>query len=71
MAFIQIIEITTTHPEQIQGLMDEWVAKTEGRRWSTEGYHRAQRWLGHGPRLLICCGADQRLGPGAGTRAMR
>ena len=43
--------------------MDEWVAKTEGRRWSTEGYHRAQRWLGHGPRLLVCCGADQRLGP--------
>ena len=28
----KVIEITTTHPEQIQGLMDEWVAKTEGRR---------------------------------------
>jgi len=32
MAFIQIIEVTTTHPAEIQELMDEWVAKTEGRR---------------------------------------
>jgi hypothetical protein len=32
MAFIQIIEVTTTHPAEIQDAMDEWVAKTEGRR---------------------------------------
>ncbi len=32
MAFIQIIEITTSRPEEIQGLMDEWVTKTEGKR---------------------------------------
>jgi hypothetical protein len=31
MAFIQIIEITTSHPEQVQALADEWTAKTEGR----------------------------------------
>jgi hypothetical protein len=37
MAFTQIIEITTTHPEQIQGLMDEWVAKTEGKRAISHG----------------------------------
>jgi hypothetical protein len=36
MAFIQIIEVTTTHQDEIQSLMDEWVAKTEGKR-------RAQR----------------------------
>ena len=32
MTFIQIIEVTTTHPEEIQGLVEEWSAKTEGRR---------------------------------------
>lgn len=36
VAFIQTIEIATTHPEQIQGLMDERVAKTEGRRLITQ-----------------------------------
>jgi hypothetical protein len=32
MAFIQIIEVTTTHPEEIQELVEEWSAKTQGRR---------------------------------------
>jgi hypothetical protein len=32
MAFIQIIEVTTTHLDEIEGLMDQWVSKTEGRR---------------------------------------
>jgi hypothetical protein len=32
MAFIQIIEVTTTHVDEIQGLMDEWMSKTEGKR---------------------------------------
>jgi hypothetical protein len=32
MAFIQIIEVTSTRPEEIQELVDEWSAKTEGRR---------------------------------------
>ena len=32
MAFIQIIEVTTTRLDEIQSLMDEWVAKTEGKR---------------------------------------
>ena len=32
MAFIQIIEITTTRPEEIPELVEEWSAKTEGRR---------------------------------------
>ena len=27
MAFIQIIEVTTTHPEEIQELVEEWSAK--------------------------------------------
>ena len=32
MAFIQIIEVTTTHADEVQALMDEWLAKTEGKR---------------------------------------
>jgi hypothetical protein len=32
MAFIQVIEITTTHQDEIQALMDEWLARTEGKR---------------------------------------
>lgn len=32
MAFVQIMEFTTNHQDEIQSLMDEWVAKTEGKR---------------------------------------
>lgn len=32
MAFIQIIEVTTTRPQEIQQPVEEWSAKTEGRR---------------------------------------
>ena len=32
MTFIQIIEVTSTRPEEIQELAEEWSAQTEGRR---------------------------------------
>jgi hypothetical protein len=32
MAFIQVIEVTTKRPEEIQVLVEEWSARTEGRR---------------------------------------
>jgi hypothetical protein len=32
MAFIQIIEVTTTHLDEIQSLMEEWISKTKGKR---------------------------------------
>lgn len=32
MAFIQIIEVTTTRPEKMQELVEKWSAATEGRR---------------------------------------
>lgn len=32
MAFIQVIEVTTTKLGEAEELMDEWVAATEGRR---------------------------------------
>jgi hypothetical protein len=32
MAFLQIIEVTTTRIDEVESLMDEWVRRTEGRR---------------------------------------
>jgi len=32
MTFIQIIEVITTRPEEIQKLVEQWSAKTDGRR---------------------------------------
>lgn len=32
MGFVQIIEVTTTRPPEIEALMDNWLAATEGRR---------------------------------------
>lgn len=32
MTFIQTIEFTTSHIDEIQDLMDDWLAKSEGRR---------------------------------------
>jgi hypothetical protein len=32
MAFIQIMEVTTTRPEEMHQLVEEWSAKTEGKR---------------------------------------
>ena len=43
MAFIQIIEITTSRPEQIQELVGEWTAKTEGRRTASRSTLTADR----------------------------
>jgi quinol monooxygenase YgiN len=32
MAFVQMIEFTTTRPDEVEALVAEWQAKTEGRR---------------------------------------
>ena len=32
MAFVQIIEFTTTRVDEVLDLMDEWVTRTEGKR---------------------------------------
>jgi hypothetical protein len=32
VGFVQIIEVTTTRPPEIEALMDNWLAATEGRR---------------------------------------
>jgi hypothetical protein len=43
MPFIQVIEITTTQPEQMQVLVDEWSARTEGRRTACRATFTADR----------------------------
>jgi hypothetical protein len=43
MAFIQIIEVTTTRPEEIQQLVQEWSAKTEGKRTAYRATFTADR----------------------------
>jgi hypothetical protein len=37
MTFIQTIEFTTSHIGEVEGLMDEWIARSAGRRTA----HRA------------------------------
>jgi quinol monooxygenase YgiN len=43
MAFIQIIEVTTAHQDEVESLMDEWVAKTEGKRTAQRSTVTADR----------------------------
>ena len=37
MAFIQVIEITTTRPDEVEALVSEWRTKTSGRRTAQRG----------------------------------
>ncbi len=37
MTFIQIIEMTTTRPDEVEALADEWQAETKGRRTARRG----------------------------------
>ena len=43
MSFIQIIEFTTTRLGDVEELMEEWVAKTEGKRKAHRGTLTADR----------------------------
>lgn len=42
-AFIQIMEYETTRPDEMDALMDEWVAATEGKRTATHDVHTKDR----------------------------
>lgn len=35
MTFVQLIEFRTTHPEQMDELLNSWVSATEGKRTAT------------------------------------
>ena len=37
MSFIQIIELTTTQPDEVEALVKEWQAQTAGRRTAQRG----------------------------------
>jgi hypothetical protein len=37
MAFIQLIEFTTTHVDEVEALLNEWEANTNGRRTANRG----------------------------------
>lgn len=43
MAFIQIIEFTTGRPAEIEALIDDWVARTQGRRRADRALLTADR----------------------------
>lgn len=43
MAFIQIIEMTTSRLDEIEALMDEWVKRTEGKRKTSHSVLGADR----------------------------
>jgi len=43
MTFIQIMEYETTHPSEVNALMDEWIAATEGKRTATHDIHTEDR----------------------------
>jgi hypothetical protein len=43
MTFIQIMEYETTHPAEMDALMDEWIAATEGKRTATHDMHTQDR----------------------------
>jgi len=37
MPFIQIIEFTTSRPDEVEALVDDWRAQTQGRRTAQRG----------------------------------
>ena len=37
MAFVQVIEMTTTRPDEVEALVSEWRSQTEGRRTARRG----------------------------------
>jgi hypothetical protein len=43
MPFIQVIEITTTRPDEVEALVGEWRVKTEGRRTAQRGIFTQDR----------------------------
>ena len=42
MALVQIIEFTTTRPDEVEALVREWRSKTSGRRTDRRPSHRTE-----------------------------
>jgi hypothetical protein len=43
MTFIQVMEYQTARPQEMDALMDEWLAATEGKRTATHDVHAQDR----------------------------
>ena len=43
MTFVQVMEYSTTHPSEMDALMDQWIAATEGKRTATHDMHTKDR----------------------------
>lgn len=43
MAFIQVMEYETTYPDEVEALMDDWIAQTAGKRTATHDVHTKDR----------------------------
>jgi hypothetical protein len=43
MSFVQIIEFVTTRPDDVEALVDDWQAKTAGRRTAQRGTFTVDR----------------------------
>jgi hypothetical protein len=43
LTFIQVIEVSTTRPDDVLSLVEEWGAKTEGRRTAQRGTFTVDR----------------------------
>ena len=43
MTFIQVMEYKTTHPGEMDTLLDEWIAATQGKRTATHDMHTQDR----------------------------
>jgi hypothetical protein len=43
MRFLQVIEVSTTRPDEIEALADKWAADTAGRRTAQRGTFTADR----------------------------
>ena len=43
MTFIQVIEVTTSRPEEVEAIVSQWRAETEGRRTAQRGTFTVDR----------------------------
>jgi hypothetical protein len=43
MTFIQVMEYQTSHPRELDALLDEWLEATQGKRTATHDVHTEDR----------------------------
>ena len=43
MAFVQLVEFKTSHPDELNKIMDQWMSETEGKRTATHALMMSDR----------------------------